>query len=135
MCSCSRQDSSRRKAEQVQDKFIRVRGFNSESVEDSGGKIFEVHGHNDIHPAADGGSKDMAVTGIGELQTWKSGLLNPRYKGIQGVLVHQVSRALQLDSGQIRPIDEKIPHPLLVNFSGPLRPKQSGHGQMHQKIA
>jgi hypothetical protein len=118
----------------VQNKFIRVRGFNSESVEDSGGKIFEVHGHNDIHPAADGGSKDMAVTGIGELQTWNQVFI-ARYKGIQGVLVHQVSRALQLYARQIRPIDEKIPHPLLVNFSGPLCAKQSSHGQMHQEIA
>src|SRR4051794_28704007 len=125
MRSCSRQHSARREAEQVQDEFIWVPGFNSERVEDSFGKVFEVHGHNDIRPAADGGSKDMPVTGIRELQTWDEVFI-ARYKGIHSVLVHQVSRAYQLHAVQIRPIDEKIAYPLLVNFIRPLRPKQSG---------
>jgi hypothetical protein len=134
MRSRSRQHGARREAEQVQDEFIRVLGLDSERFEDSLGKVFEVHRHNDIRPAADGGSKDMAVTGIGEMQAWNQVFI-ARYKGIEGVFVHQVSRSLQLHAGQIRPIDEKIPYPLFVNSSGPLRPKQSGHGQMHQKVA
>ena len=134
MRSRGRQHGAGREAEQVQDEFIRVPGLDSERVEDGVGKVFEVHGHNDIRSAADGGSKDMAITGIGEMQAWNQVFI-ARYKGIQGVLVHQVSRALQLHAGQIRPIDEKIPYPLFVNFSGPLRPEQSGHCQMHQKIA
>jgi hypothetical protein len=49
----------------VQDEFIAVPGLDSERVADSGGKMFEVQRHNHIRSAADGGSKDMAVTGIG----------------------------------------------------------------------
>jgi hypothetical protein len=75
----------------------------------------------------------MAIAGIGEMQGWNE-IFIARYQGIEGVLVHQVSRALQLRAGQIRAIDKKIPDPLSVHFSGPLCPKQSGRGQMHEKI-
>jgi hypothetical protein len=98
MRSRSRQHGARREAEQVQDEFIWVLGLDSERVEDSVGKVFEVHGHNDIRPAADGGSKDMAVTGIGEIQAWNQVFI-ARYKGIQGVVVHQVSRAAPVACG------------------------------------
>src|SRR5258707_1036426 len=66
MRSRSRQHGARREAEQVQDEFIWVLGLDSETVEDSVGKVFEVNGYNDIRPAADGGSKDMAATRISE---------------------------------------------------------------------
>lgn len=116
MRSRSRQHGAWREAEQVHDEFIRVLGLDSERAEDGVAKVFEVNGHNDIRPAADGGRKDMAITGIGEIQSWNQVFI-ARYKGIQGVLVHQVSRALQLHAGEIWPIDEKISYPLFVNFS------------------
>ena len=140
MRSHSRQDGARREPRQAQDDSIGVPGLDSERAEDSVGKMFEVQGRNHIRSAATaervngGGSKDMPVIGIGELQA-RNQVLITGYKGIQGVPVHQVSRTLQLRAGQIGPIDEKIPDPLIVNIGGPLRPKQSGDCQMHQKIA
>jgi hypothetical protein len=103
MRSRSRQHSARRKAEQVQDEVIWVLGLDSERVEDSVGKIFEVHGHNDIRPAADGGSKDMAVTGIGEIQAWNQVFI-ASYKGIQACLSIRYrvrSRCARVRSGRL----------------------------------
>ena len=52
MRSRSRQHGARREPRQVQDEFIGVPGLDSERVEDSVGKMFEVQGHNQIRSAA-----------------------------------------------------------------------------------
>ena len=66
--------------------------------------------------------------------SWRR-LLPVRVQVRRVLAFHRHSHSLQLHARQIRPVEEEILHPLFVNFSGPLRPKQPSHSRMHQEIS
>src|ERR1700733_11945469 len=51
-----------------------------------------------------------------------------------GAALHQPPRALELFSGQVRPILQEISHPLLMHISRPFRSEDPGQRQVHQKV-
>ena len=81
-------------------------------------EIIQVESKDQISSALDGGSQNMAVILVWQLQGWNQRLMTV-YQGIAPMGVHQRAGALQLLSGEIGPVPQHSPDPLFVNLIAP----------------
>ena len=84
-------------------------------------EIAMVEGDDQIGSALDGGSNDMAIFRVRQVQGWDEVLIAID-QCIAHMSIHQRAGALQLLPGEIRAVTQHRPDPLLVDRVAPAGP-------------
>jgi len=100
--------------EKVQQKLIGVLGRDAVFLEFLVGKVREVVGDDDVSPPANGGRQDMPIIRVRQGEGGNQ-LLKILNEAVASMLIHEVSRATELHSGEIWSILKHRPYPLLMN--------------------
>jgi hypothetical protein len=118
----------------IHQKWVGMAGAKAIARQDFIREVIQVEGDDQIGTRLDGGSQNMAVIRVWSFQGWNQGLITIDQR-ITHVSIHQRAGALQLCSGEIRPVPKHRRRPLLVNLVTPAGPIEIRERQAHQQIA
>jgi hypothetical protein len=127
-------DRARREVQKVNDEIVGVLSFDAAMGERLSREISQVEGYDYISPAANRSRQDVSLVGVGK-RDGSNQVLVVRNQAIADMDIHQGAGAFELLAGQVRPIFQEAPNPLIMNSVGPFRAKKVGQGQVHQQIA
>lgn len=118
---------------EVGDELIRMLNFDSVSVENL---FWEISGvvRND-HPGLGPNRcrKDVPVVWIWEIQRVDE-FFETRYQAVRNRSIHQVTGSLKTFPGEIQPLRQQRPDPLIVNPVRPTSSKEIGQSQTKQQV-
>lgn len=114
MRSGSGTDDARCQIEEVQQKLIGVLGRDAVFLEFLIGKVCEIVGDNNVSPPANGSRQDMPIIRVWQGEGWNQ-LLKIINEAVASMLIHEVSRAMELRNCEIRSTVKHRPYPLVMN--------------------
>jgi|SRR5579871_1796109 len=120
-------DSPRCQVQKVDDKIVGMLRLNAVVGKSVRREIGKVEGYDYVGPTPDGSGQDMPVARIGK-SDGRNQVFIVRDQAIADMDVHQGASALELFTGQVRPILQDVPDPFIMDRVRPFGAKKVSQG-------